>query len=138
MKQYNVRTAIFKGIGNGLFCSLFINVLAIISLYVDFPLYICYLIGVPPAIMTYVFLRQKRMVFFFIALIISILSFIATEIFVSMTNLVHLWYLYVYPDIGEMSAGSGLAIMLIYFYNLIWIALGTIGAFVQTILWIKR
>lgn len=133
MKRYNSRIAIFKGISNGLICALFINILVIMSLYINFPSYLYYLMGLPLAITTYVFLRQKEMAFFFVSWGISILTFIMVVTLISMTNVIHIWYSHIYLEIGKMSAGEGFAIMTIYLYNLIWVVLGTVGAFIQTI-----
>ena len=60
MRQYNSQKAIFRGIINGLICALFINILIIMSLYIKFPPCLYYLMGIPLAIITYVFLRQKK------------------------------------------------------------------------------
>lgn len=138
MKQYNSQKAIFRGIINGLICALFINILIIMSLYIKFPPCLYYLMGIPLAIITYVFLRQKKMTFFFVSWGSSILSFIMIVILISMTNVIHTWYSYVYPEIEKMSAGEGFAIMAIYLYNLIWIVLGTLGAFIQTLFNVQK
>ncbi len=133
MKQSNSRIAIWKGIGNGFICALFINIFIIMSLYVDFPSCLYYFMGVPLAITTYLYLRQRKMTLFFVSLGSCVLAFVMIVILISMANVIQVWYSYIYPDVGKMSAGEGFAIMVIYLYHLIWIVLGTIAAFIQTV-----
>ena len=137
-KEYKFIIAIIKGIFNGMLCSLVINIWIIISFYTNFTTKILYLIGLPLGFSVFLLMKQSKMKYFGIAWIYSVLLYLVTELVLNKLGLINIFYHKVVGDEIRMTAGDGFGIMVIHVFNYLWIIVGTIIAFVFTIISQKK
>lgn len=132
------KQVLIKGICNGILWSLVINIWIIISFYLKLNSFCFYLMGLPLAVITYLLLKQSKIRLFFSALLISIVLYIVTEIALTQLGVVNLFFQRALGDGIRMTAGDGFGIMVITLFNLVWVAIGSIAAFIKTCLTQRR
>ena len=125
MKKY--KSAMIKGICNGVLCSLFINMWVIISFFIDFNDVVFDLMGLPLGISVFLLMKQTRIKSFLISWLFSILFYVLTEIIMGSLGIINIFY-HKSAGIG-MTAGDGFGIMVISFFNYFWIIVGTLSVF---------
>lgn len=126
------KQALIKGICNGIICSLVINIWIIISFYLKLNSFCFYLMGLPLAVITYLLLKQSKIRLFLSAWLISIFLYIVTEIALTQLGVINLFFQRALGDGIKMTAGDGFGIMVITLFNLVWVAVGLIAAFIKT------
>jgi hypothetical protein len=88
--------------------------------------------GLPLAVITYLLLKQSKIRLFLSAWLISIFLYIVTEIALTQLGVINLFFQRALGDGIKMTAGDGFGIMVITLFNLVWVAVGLIAAFIKT------
>ena len=129
MKKY--KSAMIRGICNGVLCALFINMWVIISFFIHINDVVFDLMGLPLGISVFLLMKQTRIKSFLISWLFSILFYVSTEIIIGSLGIINIFY-HKSAGIG-MTAGDGFGIMVINFYIYFWIIVGTLLAFIFTV-----
>jgi hypothetical protein len=133
-KESNYKISTAKGMCNGIFCALIINVWVVASFYVDVYDIVFYTMGLPLAISTYLLIKQSNIKYFFVAMILGIVIYFVIELILDSLGVVNMFFQHAVGDDLGMSAGTGLGLLIILMFNYIWIIIGTIAAFVVTVI----
>lgn len=132
MKKYTA--AAIKGICNGIICSMIIAICVILLFYADFNDAVFCLIGLPAGTAAFLLMKQTKVKSFLLSWLLSILFFAATEIVISGLGIVNMFFYKINGDEIRMTAGDGFGIMVIHIINYFWIAVGTVTAFIVTVI----
>ena len=134
MKKY--KSAMIRGICNGVLCALFINMWVIISFFININDVVFDLMGLPLGISVFLLMKQTRIKSFLISWLFNILFYVLTEIIIGSLDIIHMFYHISLGDVDSgirMSAGEGFGIMVINFYIYFWIIVETLLAFIFTV-----
>lgn len=127
-----------KGLVAGLAIALVGNVGYIIFLYAPFGNAGFYLMTIPSTIATFFVLKNDSIKKFILSVIVMVIGFVIWELVLNGLQIVNFFYYNKYPDATEFSLGDGFAMAVIYKFDFIGTFIGTIGAFIQTIIYKQR
>ena len=88
----------------------------------------------PAGIAAFLLMKQTKVKSFLLSWLLSILFFAATEIAISGLGIVNMFFYKINGDEIRMTAGDGFGIMVIHIINYFWIAVGTVTAFIVTVI----
>lgn len=133
MRTNNLKSAIIKGICNGMISATIVNVWVIISLYTSLHSIIFYVMGVLAAVITYLILKNKVLKFYLVSCLCSVILFLVAEVIISNAGIIPSIYKNIYNDYS-ISAGDGFGLMVIYAFNVIGSFVGGTCALITTII----
>lgn len=130
----NNKRSILKGCLCGISISLIIDATIILFFFTDMTAFLLYLVAFISGLSTLLLLITNNIKSILLSLLFSVLSFITAEIVITSLGIIRMFFQLKHGADAEMWAGDGFGMMVVMIYCLAGSAIGTIGAFIVTLI----
>lgn len=127
------KSLIIKGIVCGIITCLLINMWVIVSLYFDIKASVYRFMIIPTWLVTWSLISDQTMKKFLLTWVISMGSFMIVEFLVSVSGIIDMVFKHIHGMDAEMWAGDGFGIMVVHLCNFFGSLVGTVFAFITTL-----